>query len=57
MADLDISKENWTNEIFDAIKDLVDLCTMQAEEIHFTNIFNLQYLNFSIKRQIIIYWS
>lgn len=56
MADLDISKENW-NEIFDAIKDLVDLCAMQAEEIHFTNILNLQYLNFSIKRQILIYWS
>ena len=56
MADLDISKENW-NEIFDAIKDFVDLCAMQAEEIHFTNILNLQYLNFSIKRQILIYWS
>ena len=57
MAGQDISKENWTNEIFDTIKDLRNLRAMQVGGIHFRNTLNLQYLNFSIKWQTLIYWS
>ena len=56
-ADLDISKENWTNDVFDTINDSVDLRAMEAEGIHFSNTLNLQYLNFSIKWHTLIYWS